>query len=424
MWPYLSSQYGLGLIWGGLLGITLQFFLNTEIMRYTLAWGESVFVGWRRWGKAIPLWFILSTTIPWILPGFSASTAAIVNYLVPSLSKTAVAVFSLLLTGLILSSGKTLYKTMEKVQRSLLLFGLPFILLITLYLARGVDWLNLLRGLIGQGEGWRWFPPGVAIGAFLGAFAYSGAGGNLNLAQSYYIKEKGFGMGVHYSGIKSLLQSKSEEKSLKGKLFAVTPTNLSRWRSWWRLVLSEHFLVFWGLGLVTILLLAVLSSATARGASATGIDFLFFEAMTIGTKTLPFIGNLFLIIASLMLFSTQLGVLESSSRITAENLLLIRHKVDEPVNAGESFYLILWLQIVGGIILILLGFQEPRLLLTLGAILNAGAMLVAFPLILLLNRRHLPSEAKPQLLRQLVLLVATVIFAYFVYQTIIAAQWL
>jgi len=44
MWPYLVSQYGLGIIWGGLAGITFQYFLNTEIMRYTLARGESVFV--------------------------------------------------------------------------------------------------------------------------------------------------------------------------------------------------------------------------------------------------------------------------------------------------------------------------------------------------------------------------------------------
>ncbi|KKU45341.1 MAG: hypothetical protein UX64_C0031G0012, partial [Microgenomates group bacterium GW2011_GWC2_46_7] len=31
MWPYLVSQYGLGIIWGGLVGITFQYFLNTEI---------------------------------------------------------------------------------------------------------------------------------------------------------------------------------------------------------------------------------------------------------------------------------------------------------------------------------------------------------------------------------------------------------
>ena len=40
MWSYLAANYGLGILWGGLLGITFQFVLNTETMRYTLAWGR------------------------------------------------------------------------------------------------------------------------------------------------------------------------------------------------------------------------------------------------------------------------------------------------------------------------------------------------------------------------------------------------
>jgi hypothetical protein len=40
LWPFLASRYGLGLIWGALIGITLQFFLNMEIARYTLVTGS------------------------------------------------------------------------------------------------------------------------------------------------------------------------------------------------------------------------------------------------------------------------------------------------------------------------------------------------------------------------------------------------
>src|SRR3990172_7738455 len=65
LWPYLASTYGLGIIWGALLGITFQFFLNMEIERYTLVRGESIFVGLaRRVGQFAPLWFIFSTLIP------------------------------------------------------------------------------------------------------------------------------------------------------------------------------------------------------------------------------------------------------------------------------------------------------------------------------------------------------------------------
>ena len=64
LWPYLAANWGMGLLWGALLGISFQFVLNTEAMRYSLAWGESVFLGFRRMSILIPVWFIISTFIP------------------------------------------------------------------------------------------------------------------------------------------------------------------------------------------------------------------------------------------------------------------------------------------------------------------------------------------------------------------------
>ena len=423
MWPYLVSLYGLGIIWGGLVGITFQYFLNTEIMRYTLAYGESVFVGWRKLGKLIPIWFIFSTVIPWALPGFASSSATILNHVFPILPVRWTAVSLLILTGLIISSGKTLYKTMEKVQKTLLMIGVPFVAILTFYMARGIDWYNLLQGLVGQGEGWRFFPPGIAIGAFLGAFAYSGGGGNLNLAQSYYIKEKGFGMGKYGHGIKSLLQNRVRPVRLDGKIFTLSASNLAKWRLWWRLVTVEHGIVFWGVGLLTIIMLAVLSASSAQGLNSQGgLEFLFNEAKMIGLATWPFVGSLFLVVGALMLFTTQLGVLESATRITSENFLLARHSPHEPVQASYTFYVFLWLEILLGVIYLIFGTGEPRALLTLGAILNAAAMGIAFPLILFLNRR-LPSFIRPSPLRQLILITAFSFFAYFVYETIRTAHW-
>ena len=75
LWPYLTSNYGMGIIWGALLGITFQFFMNMEIERYALAHGESVFVGLARELRWISFWFLLSTFIPWVWPGIIASSA-------------------------------------------------------------------------------------------------------------------------------------------------------------------------------------------------------------------------------------------------------------------------------------------------------------------------------------------------------------
>ena len=80
LWPYLTSQYGLGIIWGAILGITFQFFMNMEIERYALIHGESVFVGLVRKVRLISFWFLISTFIPWIWPGIIASSAKIFSY--------------------------------------------------------------------------------------------------------------------------------------------------------------------------------------------------------------------------------------------------------------------------------------------------------------------------------------------------------
>ena len=422
MWPYLVSQYGLGIIWGGLVGITFQYFLNTEIMRYTLAWGESVFVGWRRWGKLIPAWFVFSTVIPWALPGFVTASATMLNHVFPVLNIRLTAVALILLTGVIISSGKTLYKTMSRVQTTLLLIGVPFVAILTIIMAKSADWSALFAGLVGQGNGYQFLPEGIAIGAFLGAFAYSGGGGNLNLSQSYYIKEKGMGMGKYGTGIKALLAG-TDSHRIDGHLFALSASNLSRWNRWWRLVCTEHAIVFWGIGLITILMLGTLSMATAYGVSSSGgLDFFFKEAEMIGLATNTFIGHLFIVVGALMLFTTQLGVLESASRVIAENILLLKYRHDQEVNASKMFYIVLWSELLFSVIFLYSGVSEPRTILTLGAILNAAAMMVAFTLILLLNRK-LPKLIRPSLGRQIMLLTATSFFLYFVIQTILTAKW-
>src|SRR3989338_5954758 len=112
LWPRLTSIYGLGIIWAAVVGITLQFFINMEAERYTLATGESIFVGMtRKMGKTAPVWFIISTLIPWMWPGIIASSATLflasanVNY------NPIYSACFLILIGIILSLGKVVYKT-------------------------------------------------------------------------------------------------------------------------------------------------------------------------------------------------------------------------------------------------------------------------------------------------------------------------
>ncbi len=421
MWPYLSANYGLGLIWGAFLGITFQFFLNLEIMRYSLVWGESVFVGFKRLSSFWPLWFAVSTFIPWALPGFSSASAEIVNRVFSFSNASFLPIAILVFTGLVLTFGKTLYQTMEKLQRTIIIAGLPLIFFLVVVFSGLKDWRDLALGLIGRGEGWWFFPAGVGLASFLGAFAYSGAGGNLNLAQSYYIKEKGLAMGKYGAKISSIIKGKPAKVKIEGETFSLSPKNISCFNRWWRLVNWEHFLIFWLLGFLTIILLSVLAYATVFGQTVEGgLSFLYREGAVIGNWLGPKIGSGFLLVAALMLYSTQLGVLESSSRIISENLLLLTWKKGKRVNASLWFYLALWGQIGLGILVLLLGFKEPKFLLTLSAVLNALAMTVLFPLIWYLNRKRLGRKLQPAFWRQLILLTAFLFFVIFSLITLIS----
>lgn len=67
LWPYISTQTGLALVWLATIGILTQYFLNMEIIRYTLATGETAVTGftrlWKPWGW---LFIIMAVVVPWM----------------------------------------------------------------------------------------------------------------------------------------------------------------------------------------------------------------------------------------------------------------------------------------------------------------------------------------------------------------------
>ncbi len=414
MWPYLSASWGMGIIWGALVGITFQYFLNTEIIRYALYWGESVFVGFYRLAKFLPFWFIFSTFIPWSLPGFSSAAGEIFSRIFGWENQKIFAIFLLLFVGLVLTLGKVLYKTMETIQKTVILFVIPFILFLVAIFTSRQDWLDLAWGMVGRGEDFWFLPAGISIASFLAAVAYAGAGGNLNLAQSYYVKEKGMAAGRWAVKIRSLIFNRQQKGLLTGKGFPKDEKNKKLFWQWWRLSQKEHFLIFLLSGFLTIVLLAILAKTLVFGfASPREIEFLYQEAGVIGQRLGSIFGLLFLVVAGVMLYSTQIGVLESSSRIISENLALAKNGLAKKVNLALYFYLALWGQILLGIILLSLGFTQPRFLLTLSAVLNALAMTVCFPLIWYLNRRRLDKEFQMGGVRKLIFLLATAFFVFF-----------
>jgi len=425
LWPYMASNYGLGVVWGMLIGITMQFFINMEVERYALINGESVFVGFARLLKWLPIWFIISTFLGFGWPGIGLYGATLLSHVFGIDNPSLVGVGVFVVIGLILSFGKVVYKTVEQLQKYIVGIGVPFIVILTYYLADWSDVGALIQGLSGQGEvngeSYFFLPLGIAMGTFLGALAYAGAGGNLNLTQSCYVRDKGYGMGKYAKKITSLFSSDSTPNNFKlsGTTFPITKENLKRFDQWWKTINAEHLMVFWGLGLFTMLSLSLLAYITTFGmeGNTEGITFVINESKAIAQQTMPLFGTLFLVIAGIMLCATQLTVLDSTSRIMTENFLLLSNT--ENPNVSKVYFVVLWTQIIFGITVFLLGFNQPLTLIVLGAMINAFSMFVYTGIMLWLNNRSLAKELRPRLWRNLVMWFTFLFFGVFCVITMI-----
>ena len=407
LWPYLTSNFGLGIIWAAVIGISFQFFINMEIERYALVTGESIFVGLtRKFGKFAPYWFIATTLIPWMWPGIIASSVTVLSKAFGFNYSAYVGIGLLILVGLIYSLGKVVYKTQESVQKAIIMVGIPFIFLITLYFAQKYDWLALISGVFGQGltasgDKFHFLPKGLPFATFLAALAYAGAGGNLNLAQSLYVKEKGYGMGKYSGRITNIFKGNKEDLKLEGSTFEMNTENLKSYKTWWRRINIEHALVFWLTGAFTMLMLSLLAYTTVFGNPGveTSINFVIREAGVIASRTIPFLGTFFLIMAGIMLFGTQFSVYGSNARIAGENLVLLNKDKFKIGNLPKYFYYFLWIQLFAGIIVLSLGFTEPLALVVTGAVLNAISMFIYTGLILWLNLTLLAKPLRPSIFR-------------------------
>jgi len=402
LWPYLASNFGLGIIWAAVLGISFQFLINMEIERYSLVTGESIFVGLtRKFGRLAPVWFMLTTIVPWLWPGIMAASATVFVAALGFKYSSLAGIILLVILGVVYSLGSVVYKTQERFQMVIILLGVPLVFLLTFLLATGSDWTSLGRGVLGIGEGFRWIPEGLPWAAFLGALAYAGAGGNLNLAQSLYVKEKGYGMGKYSGRIINIFKGKKEDIKLEGTTFEDTAENLARFKTWWRRINIEHGIIFWFTGAVTMMLLSLLAYSTVFGVEGveTSINFVITESVAVAQRTAPVIGKFFLIMVGVMLFGTQFSVYGSNSRIAAENLVIFDQKKFRISSLPKYFYYFLRLQLAIGALILLSGFTEPLALVTTGAVLNAFSMFIYTGMVLWLNMTVLSKQTRPTKLR-------------------------
>jgi hypothetical protein len=137
LWPYISSQVGLVFLWGAAVGVAIQWFLNMEIERYTLATGETALTGFNRYGKHWGLFFAIMTYLANLWPGWATSSAAMLTYLFGAGDPRWIAMGILVAIGAILTLAPVVYVMLERLIFVKIVAVLLLVVLALIFAIRG-----------------------------------------------------------------------------------------------------------------------------------------------------------------------------------------------------------------------------------------------------------------------------------------------
>ena len=397
LWPYITTQVGLGLVWLSVLGISVQFFLNMEIERYTLVTGETAVTGFSRMWVGWSVIFALGAILPNTIPGWASSAAEMFTFIfgLGGGALPIVATIFLVSIALALTLSPVVYQLLEKVQAVLVVIILAFIAL-AIFIATD---LSAWTGVVADA------PQGVAnlptywkeIGAIsiLAAVSFAGAGGANNLCQSNYVRDKGMGMGIHIPNIVSPITGEEVAAPSLGYMPPDTEENRRRFKGWWKVANQEHLITFWFCGALLLVALCVLVFSSIGVQENIGTDLAFVEdwGVAMGEKIAPWFEEFFFIAGFVMLLSTNIGIMDYVGRITGDSLKVTVLRDSEFWSESKIYATVVWIMAIGGSALIWTGV-EPIVFLILSASGGFFVMAAYSTLLNFTNRRYLPEWAK------------------------------
>jgi hypothetical protein len=442
LWPYITLKSGFTLFWACLAAVAMQYFLNLEIMRWTLATGETAMTGIIRLSRHFAWIFLLLNILPWMIPAWAKGAGEIIGWMIhepqfnaagqsiPGPYETWIALAGLWLCGIILTAGPVVYETVERVQ----FFLVVFIIAIVIGLAAWLVWgrpdavLTQITTTATLGAP-QFIPPldgDLTPMALLGALAFAGAGGTMNLCQSNYIRDKGYAMGNHIGRITSPLTGQQEAIHEIGSHFPHNELNLGRWRAWFRAAAWEHFFSFLMTCFVCLTLLTLICYICffdAQGNRALDphdykeMRFIWAQSNHLAAVIGPAARWLFLVMGVAILFTTEFGVLDAASRISTD-IVKVTWLRDNPRWTGARLYFtFLWGEIALASLVLLLELWKIQIsalgLFKLTAAMNGGVMFLYSMCLVYMNCFRLPSPIRIAPWRLAILLVTVVFFGCF-----------
>lgn len=401
LWPYLSAHYGFGVLWGALLGISLQLLLVVVIERQTAFLGQDVLGNFSRIWKRAFAWIFFSTLIGFGWPGFAAMTSDLLiqGFDLP-FSHLYLSSIILVCALLVLLWGKESYRNILLLQKINVSFLFILVLFLFIYYFDFDLIGKMLLGLFGFGSSYFAIPDKISLLSFFGAIAYAGSGGNLLLMNSFYVEKEKKGLTV--------VGDSNNYKTVEDSSLSLQHARLFSRISW-----KQNMIFFWGTGLILILLLSYVSYAVLHGVSGVPEDFSFLvhEAYIFSRDIHPIIGKLFILSGAFALFGVQLGIFDFIGRILGNR----KGIVDGSAKQQKEYKKAILVMGIFGLLVFLFGFTKPQELIILGSLVNAFAMGIISVFLFFVEKRFIHKKLSSLFLRSSLLFSAIFYIGFFFY---------
>lgn len=418
--PYITAQVGLVFLWAAVVGVATQYFINTEVERYSLATGETAVTGFvRMWRPWAPL-FVLMTILPWAWPGWMTSAATLVTFVAGGGNVVAISIIGLIVMGAVLTISPVVYQTVEKLEFFKVGAILLFAVVSVVFVIGTQPWVALAEGTV---SGFGRLPEGVPIALLMSALVFAGGGGAINLTMSNWIRDKGWGMGKHVPRLVSPITGEEEASSSStGYTFPQTEENLRRWDGWWKNARTEQVWSFLVIGVLSIVMFSVLAYSVLPSGGATvtaDLSFIQTEGRLLGESVGPWFKIVFWLIGAVSLMFANLVIIDMVGRVVADILKNHYLRNNQFWTESKLYFAIVWTEVAFGSIILLSGLTQPLVLLVIAAVLNGFVMAVYSVLLIRLNRRYLPQAIRVRGSRIAVLGWAVLLFGGFTIFTVI-----
>jgi Mn2+/Fe2+ NRAMP family transporter len=419
--PAASVKYGLSILWIATLSAFFQAAFNLEYIRYSIATGEPATVGYMRtfpgpkfYGALYSILLLLQLGWPYLafLSGTALASA--------QLGKIAGAQnVSLVITWgyitwticiLISLFGGRILRAIEATNWIAVIFIFISFIAAALLFAPPNKWIEGFMGLFAFGS----LPTGadwILLGSIAG---YTGLGGMANVVLSNWYKDKGFGMGKVTGYIPSLIGGKKINVKSIGFTPKDTPENADKFKNWFKWTWIDQWGVFMiGSMLAMVIPSIVLASLLKPGSSVGGFGVAAVYADATA-KIIGFTGWVWmLLVAFWVLFSSQIGVVDSVTRQLTEMIWAgsSRIKLWAKNDIRRIFYTILVIYIIWGAIVINIG--QPLFIAQLaGNVANLVFFLTGIHQ-LYINHKLLPKYARPSIFKSIIVIIGAAFFLVF-----------